>query len=92
MNDAFEEALKRLTEALLDINERLEQLADAARGKLEDERLIYYERERLIPPRSVSRARSPDIRRYWINYRARDKVPQKRLKSGGNRNAKGQAK
>ena len=92
MNDAFEEALKRLAEALLDINEQLKQLAAAAREKTEDERLIYYERERLIPPRSVSRARSPDIRHYWINYRARDKVPQKRLKSGGNRNAKGQAK
>ena len=38
------------------------------------------------PPRStVSRARSPAVRRWWINYKARDKLPCISLKSGGKR-------
>lgn len=38
------------------------------------------------PPRStVSRARSPAVRRWWINYKARDKLPRNSLKSGGKR-------
>lgn len=78
MNEVFEEAMEDLAKALQtmvdSMKELFGQLQEYAAEK-KDTRERYYEREKLIPPRVVSHARSPVVRRWWINYRARDKLP-----------------
>ena len=96
MNEQENKAEK---DAILDLAEAFEQLYDTVKafienikktlGVLDDTELIEPiiipdKQIRTIPPRqSRSRARSPNVQRWWVNYKARDKLPCKCLKSGG---------
>lgn len=85
MMDASEviEAFTELQRIAREAAEALQQIVESAKRDMEKQPLF---RERKIPPRrAVSRACSPFLRRYWINYRARDKLPCISLKSGGKR-------
>ena len=74
----FEEALKELARLFNEVAESLQEIAEHAMKEAEK---LPVERERIIPPRrTVSRARSPFLRRYWINHRARDKLAHTSLK------------
>lgn len=84
----FADALNELAKAMKKAVETLQKfcgVTDEAEGQaLAIQPPII--RKKQIPPRStVSRARSPAVRRWWINYKARDKLPRNSLESGGKR-------
>lgn len=80
---AFLEALQKLAENIKRCAEQLQQFAAAE--EREEEYRQQSTRKRMIPPRTAaSRARSPSIQRYWVNYHARDRLPCKSLKTGAN--------
>ncbi len=80
-----------VTDAMLTLSEVIEQLCSSLQefirrlkkslGVPEDSEIVEpitipEKPERQIPPRRTSsHARSPVVRRWWINYRARDKLP-----------------
>ena len=80
---AFLEAVQKLAENIKRCAEQLQQFAAAE--EREEEYRQQSTRKRMIPPRTAaSRARSPSIQRYWVNYHARDRLPCKSLKTGAN--------
>ena len=81
MTEDVIEAFTALMQAVKEAAERMQEMIEAVKREAEKQPI---QRERLIPPRhSNSRVRSPFLRRYWINYRARDKLASNSLKSGG---------
>ena len=79
--DRAAEALRQLAEAVAQAAQTLDEIVKKA---IEEIRKQCAKQEKTIPPRrTVSRARLPAIRRWWISYKARDCLPCIILKSGG---------
>ena len=80
------EAFKELFRIAKETAEAIQEMVEAAKYDAQKQVDRIKKTTGAIPPhRSNSRARSPCLRRYWINYRARDKLSRNGLKSGGKR-------
>ena len=86
-DEAMEElarAFGELVAAVWKAAEQLTRLAREARKEFDTGWLLEIRpRAPSVPRRTVSRARSPAIRRWWIHYKPRDCLPCIILKLGG---------
>lgn len=84
---ALSEAIEQICSSVQEFIKRIKKALDIPEDSEPVEPIIIPDKpDRQIPPRRTSsRARSPAVRRWWINYKARDKLPCKSLKSGGKR-------
>lgn len=86
LEEAFKELFRIAKETAEAIQEMVESVKEDAEKEISERRKFMG----IIPPRrSNSRARSPCVNRYWINYKARDKLVSKRLKTGRKRTCQG---
>lgn len=84
------EALAELTRITREAEEAIRKMVESVKEDAEKEISERRKFMGIIPPRrSNSRARSPCVNRYWINYKARDKLVSKRLKTGRKRTCQG---
>ena len=80
------EIFTALTKSVIEAAEAIQQMAESMKGTAEKQIALHKNLIVVVPPRRIaSRARSLFLRRHWINYRARDKLPCISLKSGGKR-------
>ena len=83
--DALLQEFRKFLESCEAARRDMDEFIDSLKGKY-DKRQPYLQGWPRAPRRAVARSLSPVQCRYWINYRARDKLPCKARKSPATRN------
>ena len=82
VNDEFINAMNALVKAILDAaNAAIAQAEEFAKLAEEDYRHLLRDPFPKPPRRTPARGLSPAQCRYWVNYKARDKLPRRNRKT-----------